>query len=49
MNKESSKVQEIAPQEIIKSKIFFMRGTLNQAVKRNIRRFPDDFMFKMTK
>lgn len=23
-------------------------GTLNQAVKRNIDRFPDDFMFKLT-
>jgi len=23
-------------------------GTLNQAVKRNIRRFPEDFMFQIT-
>jgi len=67
MTKESSKTVITVPQEIIKSKIFFMRGkkvmidrdlallygvetrTLNQAVKRNTRRFPDDFMFKMTK
>ena len=26
-----------------------MTGTLNQAVKRNIRRFPEDFMFQLTK
>lgn len=56
-----------APQEIIESKIFLIRGqkvmldrdlamlygaetkVFNQAVKRNIERFPNDFMFQLTK
>jgi phage regulator Rha-like protein len=58
-------VSDLLPQEIIESKIFFIRGkrvmldkdlavlygvqakVLNQAVKRNIRRFPDDFLFQL--
>lgn len=57
----------LIPQEIIISKIFYIRGkriildkdiaelygvktkVLNQAVKRNLPRFPDDFMFQLTK
>ena len=57
----------ILPDEIITSKIFFIRGekvmldsdlaelygvltgNLNKAVKRNIKRFPEDFMFQLTK
>jgi phage regulator Rha-like protein len=56
----------LLPQEVIQSKILFLRGkkvmidrdlailyevptkVLNQAVKRNIQRFPDDFMFQLT-
>jgi hypothetical protein len=55
------------PEEVIMSKIYFIRGQkvmidrdlaefygvqtkiLKQAVKRNIERFPEDFMFEMTK
>lgn len=55
------------PQEIIKQKIYFIRGekvmidndlarlygvetkTLNKAVKRNLDRFPSDFMFQLNK
>ena len=58
---------EIVPQQIVESKILFIRGkkvmldrdlaalygvetrTLNQAVRRNIKRFPEDFMFQLTK
>jgi len=58
---------EVIPQQLIESKIFFIRGkkvmfdrdlaalysvetrALNQAVKRNIRRFPEDFMFQLAK
>jgi hypothetical protein len=54
------------PQQIIESKIFFIRGrkvmldrdlavlygvetrALNQAVRRNIKRFPEDFMFQLS-
>lgn len=61
------KAAEVIPQQIIESKIFFIRGKkvmldrdlavlygvetkmLNRAVKRNIERFPDDFMFQLTK
>jgi hypothetical protein len=57
----------IIPQQIIESKILFIRGkkvmldrdlsilydvetrALNQAVRRNIKRFPEDFMFQLTK
>lgn len=57
---------EIVPQEIIESKILFIRGkkvmldrdlavlygvetrALNQAVRRNIKRFPSDFMFQLS-
>ncbi len=57
----------IVPQEIIETKILFLRGkkvmldrdlaqlykvetrVLNQAVRRNISRFPEDFMFQLTK
>lgn len=56
---------EIIPQEIVESKILFIRGkkvmldkdlaalygvetfNLNKAVKRNIDRFPEDFMFQL--
>ncbi len=56
----------IIPDEIIKSKIYLMRGQkimldrdlaelyntetkqLKRAVRRNIKRFPDDFMFELT-
>lgn len=59
--------RSIIPQQIIESKILFIRGKkvmldrdlailygvetriLNQAVKRNIKRFPEDFMFQLTK
>lgn len=60
--------QEISiPEEIITSKIFYIRGQkvmldgdlaelyqvetkrLNEQVKRNIERFPEDFMFQLTK
>ena len=59
--------KEIVPQQIIESKILFIRGkkvmldrdlavlynvetrVLNQAVRRNINRFPKDFMFQLTK
>jgi hypothetical protein len=58
---------EIIPQEIVESKILFIRGRkvmldkdlallyevetkmLNRAIKRNMDRFPDDFMFQLTK
>ncbi|RJQ14286.1 MAG: ORF6N domain-containing protein [Nitrospiraceae bacterium] len=58
---------EIIPQEIVESKILFIRGkkvmldrdlaalygvetkALNQAVKRNPARFPEDFMFQLSK
>ena len=58
---------EVIPQQIIESKILFIRGkkvmldkdlavlygvetrVLNQAVRRNINRFPEDFMFQLTK
>jgi len=58
---------DIIPQEVVESKIFFIRGKkgmldkdlaalygvetkmLNRAVKRNIDRFPEDFMFQLTK
>jgi len=58
---------EIIPQEVVESKILFIRGKkvmldkdlaalygvetkmLNRAVKRNIDRFPDDFMFQLTR
>jgi hypothetical protein len=64
MTKEN---QLIVPDEVIMSKIYFIRGqnvmidrdlaefygvetkVLKQAVKRNIERFPEDFMFEMTK
>ena len=57
---------DLVPQEIIQSKILFIRGkkiildrdlailyevptrALNQAVKRNIKRFPKHFMFQLT-
>lgn len=56
---------DIVPQELIESKILFIRGrkvmldrelavlygvetkVLNQSVKRNIKRFPSDFMFQL--
>ncbi len=56
----------IIPDEVIISKIYFIRGqkimidrdlaelydvttgNLNKAVKRNLKRFPDDFMFQLT-
>lgn len=59
-------MNDIVPQEVIKSKIRMIRGhkvildadiaelyavetrTLNQAVNRNLKRFPDDFMFQLT-
>ena len=67
MIKKELKNKMLMPQEIVESKIFFMRGRkvmidrdlstlykvktkmLNQAVKRNIERFPKDFMFVLTK
>jgi hypothetical protein len=67
MTKQPAKMEMIVPQEIIESKIFFVRGKkvmidrdlaklygvetkgLNQAVKRNRERFPDDFMLQLTK
>ena len=60
-------MSDIVPQEIIETKIVFIRGkkvmldknlaqlygvetrALNQAVRRNIARFPEDFMFQLTK
>jgi len=60
-------MSNIVPQEIIETKIIFIRGkkvmldkdlavlyrvttgNLNKAVKRNIDRFPEDFMFQLTK
>jgi len=60
-------VHETIPLELIKEKIFLVRGKkvmldkdlaelygvvtgdLNRAVSRNIDRFPDDFMFRLTK
>jgi hypothetical protein len=63
---EIKKEKKILPDEIIISKIYFIRdrkvmidrdlaelysvetGVLNQAVKRNIKRFPKDFMFQMS-
>lgn len=59
-------IAQLVPEEIIKSKIYFIRNTkvildsdlallygvetkvLNQSVKRNKKRFPDDFMFQLT-
>jgi hypothetical protein len=59
-------MSNIVPQEVIETKIFFIRGkkvmldrdlamlygvetrTLNQAVRRNMKRFPEDFMFQLT-
>ena len=64
---ENKKDNNILPDEIITSTIYFIRGekvmldkdlaelygvitgNLNKAVKRNIRRFPEDFMFQLTK
>jgi phage regulator Rha-like protein len=58
---------EIVPQELIESKILFVRGKkvmvdrdlallyevetkmLNRAVRRNIERFPEDFMFQLSR
>ncbi|RJQ13578.1 MAG: ORF6N domain-containing protein [Nitrospiraceae bacterium] len=58
---------EIIPQEVVESKILFIRGKkvmldkdlaslygvetkmLNRAIKRNQERFPDDFMFQLSK
>lgn len=58
---------EIIPQEVVESKILFIRvkkvmldrdlaalygvetKALNQAVKRNLARFPEDFMFQLSK
>lgn len=66
MIKENNEVQLRNVEEIIKSKIFIIRGqrvmvdsdlaeiymvatkVFNQAVKRNISRFPQDFMFQVT-
>lgn len=60
-------MHDLIPQEIVESKIFFIRGKkvmldkdlaalygvetkmLNRAIKRNQERFPDDFMFQLTK
>ena len=60
-------MSNIVPQEIIQTKILFMRGkkimldkdlsqlyrvetkALHRPVKRNIDRFPDDFMFHLSK
>lgn len=67
MKEEPSKAKMFVLQEIIRNKIFLIRGkkvmidrdlaflygvetrALNQAVKRNLQRFPDDFMFQITK
>ena len=38
----------LMPEEIILQKIYVIRN-LNKAVQRNIKRFPADFMFKLTK
>ncbi len=66
-DKDNSKNIIAIPEEVIMSKIYFIRGqkvmidrdlaefygvqtkVLKQAVKRNIERFPEDFMFEMTK
>jgi len=60
-------MSNIVPQEIIETRIIFVRGkkvmldkdlaqlygvttgNLNKSVKRNIERFPEDFMFQLTK
>jgi len=60
-------MSDIVPQEVIETKIIFIKGkkvmldkdlaqlygvetkALNRAVKRNIDRFPDDFMFQLKK
>lgn len=60
-------MSNIVPQEVIQTKILFIRGkkimldkdlsqlygvetkALNRAVKHNIDRFPDDFMFQLSK
>src|SRR3989344_6092236 len=65
MPKKQNKNLQIVPVEIIKRKIFLIRGrkvmldsdlaelygvetkVLNQAVKRNLDRFPNDFMFQL--
>ncbi|MEW6104388.1 MAG: ORF6N domain-containing protein [bacterium] len=43
----------LVPIERIEGKILFVRGlpvkVLNQAVRRNISRLPEDFMFQLTK
>jgi len=67
MSKIIKNSNNIAPQEIIESKILLIRGqkvmldrdlavlygvetkVLNQAVRRNIKRFPEDFMFRLAK
>ncbi|MBU4339272.1 ORF6N domain-containing protein [Patescibacteria group bacterium] len=67
MPKAIKNSNNIAPQEIIESKILLIRGqkvmldrdlavlygvetkVLNQAVRRNIKRFPEDFMFRLAK
>lgn len=66
MEKDNSENIIAIPEEVIMSKIYFIRGqkvmidrdlaelygvetrVLNQAVRRNVKRFPDDFMFKLT-
>lgn len=65
--REIAKKVQLIPQEIIESKILFIRRKkvmldrdlailyevptrrLNEQVKRNIERFPEDFMFRLTK
>jgi phage regulator Rha-like protein len=60
-------MSDIIPQEVIETKIIFVRGkkvmldkdlaqlygvetkALNRAVKRNVDRFPDDFMFQLSR
>jgi phage regulator Rha-like protein len=60
-------MSDIIPQEVIETKIIFVRGkkvmldkdlaklygvetkAINRAVKRNIDRFPDDFMFQLSR
>jgi phage regulator Rha-like protein len=60
-------MSDIVPQEVIETKIIFIRGrkvmldkdlaqlygvetkALNRAVKRNVDRFPDDFMFRLSR
>ena len=64
---EKEEEMEVVPQQLIESKILFVRGkkvmldrdlallygvetkALNQAVKRNLARFPEDFMFQLSK